>query len=364
MSTDAAPARPAALSAAAARDNLARRRGRAFALLGVGLVLLLLSLLAGVSTGAVAIAPGDVAALLARAVGFDAGADVPERIAGVFWNIRLPRVVLAGLVGASLALAGGGIQGLFRNPLADPGIIGVTTGASVGAVVCILFGWQDLAGGWLLPLMAFGGAVAAVTALRLFSAGFNPSGGPAHLILAGVALNAMLGAVLGFVLFSANDQALRSITFWTLGSCGGATWHQAGVLALALLAGAVLMGRRVRALDAMQLGEVQAAHMGVPVRRVQRETIAAAALVAGAATAFAGSIGFIGLVAPHMARIILGGRHQFVLPGALMLGAMLLILADLGARTWVAPAELSVGIITAGAGGPFFLWLLRSRRQA
>lgn len=284
--------------------------------------------------------------------------EIPAVVRAVFWDIRVPRVLLAALVGASLALAGAGVQGLFRNPLADPALIGVSAGAALGAVVCFFFGAEGLLGGWLLPLAAFGGGVIAVIMLVMFHSGFA-AGGTARLILAGVALNAMIGSVLGFFLFSASDDALRSMTFWTLGSCATAQWPQVFVLAVFLTVGSLLLWRHARSLDALQLGEEQAAHLGVSVARVRRETVAAAALLVGAATAFAGTIGFIGLVAPHMARLLLGGLHRFVLPGALLLGAMLLVVADLGARTLAAPAELAVGILTAAIGGPFFLWLLR-----
>jgi len=250
------------------------------------------------------------------------------------------------------------VQGLFRNPLADPALIGVSAGAALGAVVCFFFGWEALLGGWLLPLAAFVGGWLAVIILGIFNAGFA-SGGSAKLILAGVALNAMLGSVLGFFLFSASDDALRSMTFWTLGSCASAQWPQVVVLLIFLATGVILLWRNVRSLDALQFGEEQAAHLGVSVVRVRREIILAAALLVGAATAFAGTIGFIGLVAPHMARLLLGGLHRLVLPGAILLGAMLLVLADLGARTLAAPAELAVGILTAVIGGPFFLALLR-----
>jgi iron complex transport system permease protein len=196
--------------------------------------------------------------------------------------------------------------------------------------------------------------------LRLFHAG-HEGAGASGLILSGIALNAMLGSVLGFALFSASDSALRSITFWTLGSCGGANWAQNLVLAVFFVAGAVLLARNARALDALQLGEAQAAHLGIATGRVRGEVIVACALLTGAATAFAGMIGFIGLVAPHIARLLAGGLHKMVLPVSVGIGAVLLVGADLGARTLVSPAELSVGILTAAAGGPFFLWLLRRR---
>lgn len=334
------------------RESHARREARTkrrFVLLALFFPLCL-AIAAG--AGAVKISPTDLAALLGGS------SAVPESLRAIFWEIRLPRVLLAALVGIALALAGTGVQGLFRNPLADPSLIGVSAGAAVGAVVCFFFGGQNLAGGWLLPLSAFVGGLGAVSLLRLFSAGFA-SGNTAKLILAGVALNAMLGSVLGFFLFSASDDALRSMTFWTLGSCAAAGWPQIVALVVFCAAGFALLARNARALDALQLGEDQASHLGVSVRSVRNETILAASLLAGAATAFAGVIGFVGLVAPHIARLLLGGLHVRLLPGAALLGGSLLVLADLGARTLVAPAELAVGIVTAAIGGPFFLWLLQ-----
>ena len=336
------------MNRAAADDASRRARGRLLLLAAC----LPLVLLAAAALGAVTIGPADLWKLLSGS------ADVPAVVRAVFWEIRVPRVLLAALVGGSLALAGAGVQGLFRNPLADPALIGVSAGAALGAVVCFFFGWEGLLGGWFLPLAAFAGGLLAVLILMSFHSGFA-AGGTAKLILAGVALNAMAGSVLGFFLFSASDDALRSMTFWTLGSCASAQWPQVLVLLVFLAAGSFILRRHARALDALQLGEEQAAHLGVPVARVRGETIAAAALLVGAATAFAGTIGFIGLVAPHMARLLLGGLHRLVLPAALLLGAMLLVLADLGARTLTAPAELAVGILTAAIGGPFFLWLLR-----
>ena len=335
-----------------APEDDVRRRGRLRRRLILLGVLFPIVVLTAAALGAVNIGIADLWRLLTGST------DVSEILRAIFWDIRLPRVLLAVLVGSALALAGAGVQGLFRNPLADPALIGVSAGAALGAVLCFFLGWQGALGGWLLPLAAFAGGWLAVLLLGVFNSGFA-GGGTAKLILAGVALNAMIGSVLGFFLFSATDDALRSMTFWTLGSCASAQWPQVLVLFVFLVVGGVLLWRNARFLDALQLGDDQAAHLGVSVSRVRREIIIAAALLAGGATAFAGTIGFIGLVAPHMARLLLGGLHRFVLPASFLLGGMLLALADLGSRTLVAPAELAVGILTAAIGGPFFLWLLR-----
>ena len=335
-----------------APEDDVRRRGRLRRRLILLGVLFPIVVLTAAALGAVNIGIADLWRLLTGST------DVSEILRAIFWDIRLPRVLLAVSVGSALALAGAGVQGLFRNPLADPALIGVSAGAALGAVLCFFLGWQGALGGWLLPMAAFAGGWLAVLLLGVFNSGFA-GGGTAKLILAGVALNAMIGSVLGFFLFSATDDALRSMTFWTLGSCASAQWPQVLVLFVFLVVGGVLLWRNARFLDALQLGDDQAAHLGVSVSRVRREIIIAAALLAGAATAFAGTIGFIGLVAPHMARLLLGGLHRFVLPASFLLGGMLLALADLGSRTLVAPAELAVGILTAAIGGPFFLWLLR-----
>ena len=335
-----------------APEDDVRRRGRLRRRLILLGVLFPIVVLTAAALGAVNIGIADLWRLLTGST------DVSEILRAIFWDIRLPRVLLAVLVGSALALAGAGVQGLFRNPLADPALIGVSAGAALGAVLCFFLGWQGALGGWLLPMAAFAGGWLAVLLLGVFHSGFA-GGGTAKLILAGVALNAMIGSVLGFFLFSATDDALRSMTFWTLGSCASAQWPQVLVLFVFLVVGGVLLWRNARFLDALQLGDDQAAHLGVSVSRVRREIIIAAALLAGCATALAGTIGFIGLVAPHMARLLLGGLHRFVLPASVLLGGMLLALANLGSRTLVAPAELAVGILTAAIGGPFFLWLLR-----
>jgi iron complex transport system permease protein len=215
-------------------------------------------LLTAAALGAVNIGIADLWRLLTGST------DVSEILRAIFWDIRLPRVLLAALVGSALALAGAGVQGLFRNPLADPALIGVSAGAALGAVLCFFLGWQGALGGWLLPLAAFAGGWLAVLLLGVFNSGFA-GGGTAKLILAGVALNAMIGSVLGFFLFSATDDALRSMTFWTLGSCASAQWSQVAVLCVFLVVGGVLLSRNARFLDALQLGDDQAAHLGVSV---------------------------------------------------------------------------------------------------
>jgi iron complex transport system permease protein len=315
--------------------------------------------LAALGTGAVAIGPGQVLAILADAVGVALPWPFEARQALVLTGIRLPRVLLGMLVGAGLAVSGAAMQGLFRNPLADPGLIGVSSGAALGAVTVIVLGasLSTALGAVLLPGAAFlGGAVATVVVYRLATSGGRTS--VATMLLAGIALNALAGAGTGVLTFVADDAQLRDLTFWTLGSLGGATWSALAVLAPCILACVLAAPLLARPLNVMLLGEQEAAHLGIDAQRVKRVVVAGAALCVGAAVAVSGIIGFVGLVVPHLLRLAVGPDHRTLLPGSALLGAALLVAADLLARTVVAPAELPLGIVTALVGGPFFLWLL------
>jgi iron complex transport system permease protein len=310
---------------------------------------------------------------LPRALGFAAadGADAAmlarERL--VLFDIRLPRVVMAVLVGAALAVSGAVMQGLFRNPLADPGIVGVSSGAALAAVTVIALGGGALApfvaplGRTAVPLAAFGGGLAAT----FFLYGLGTRTGYtsiATLLLAGIAVDALARALTGLVVFSADDRALRDLTFWTLGSLGGATWPKIAAAAPFVLFAALVVPFIARALNALLLGEAEAHHLGVPVEAAKRLAMLAVASAVAAAVAVAGVIGFVGIVVPHLVRLVTGPDHRFVLPGSALLGAALTLLADALARVVVAPAELPIGIVTAALGAPFFLWLLLRRRAS
>ncbi|WP_026369532.1 FecCD family ABC transporter permease [Kallotenue papyrolyticum] len=340
----------------------AERRWPARAVL-LGLLLALIGmLLLGVGIGAVPIAPDDVLAILLRQLGADVVVDA--RQASVLVAIRLPRVLLGALIGSGLAVAGVLMQGLFRNPLADPGLIGISSGAALAAVAVIVLGATTLrglarvAGVWTLPLAAFGGGLLTTTLIYRLARqqGRTPV---ATLLLAGIAINALAGALTGLLTFVATDEQLRSITFWNLGSLGGATWRAVGAAAPPLLLVVLSAPRFAQALNLLLLGEQEARHLGVDVERLKRWIVAWTSLAVGASVAVAGSIGFIGLVVPHLLRLALGPDHRVLLPGAALLGATLLLGADLLARTLVTPAELPIGIVTALLGAPFFLWLLR-----
>lgn len=277
--------------------------------------------------------------------------------------VRFPRVVLAALVGAMLAISGTTLQGIFRNPLADPGLIGVTAGAGLGASLWIVLIGGGALGMWGLPIAAFAcGMFVTIGVWKI-----SETQGKVHtvtLLLAGIALNSLAGACIGLMTFLADDEQLRSLTFWLLGGFGGATWHVVLVTLPITIMGLFVLLQQASALNAISLGESEAYHLGVPIESLKRWSVFGVALTVGAAVSAAGGIGFVGLVVPHLLRLMGGADHRYVLPGSALGGAILLILADLFSRTVVIPAELPVGVVTALIGGPFFLWLLiRFKRE-
>lgn len=281
----------------------------------------------------------------------------------VLTYVRFPRVVLSAVVGAMLAISGATLQGIFRNPLADPGLIGVTAGAGLGATLWIVLIGSGVLGVWGLPLAAFAcGMLVTIGVWKI--AASQGSVSTVTLLLAGIALNSFAGAGIGIMTFLADDEQLRSLTFWLLGGFGGATWPVVFITLPIAVIGMFVLLRLAAALNAMSLGESEAYHLGVSTESLKRWAIFGVALIVGAAVSAAGGIGFVGLVVPHLIRLIGGADHRYVLPGSAVGGAILLVLADLLARTVVVPAELPVGIVTALLGGPFFLWLLlRFKRE-
>ncbi len=329
--------------------------------LGMGIVLLAISFISGSARGAYAISPLELMNVVWDALTGSADT-TPQHM--VFMNIRLPRLLLGVAAGAALGLSGALMQGLFRNPLADPGLIGISSGAALAAGITIVLGsvwFPDLPrtlGSWTLVVMAFAGSL-CVTLLVYTLSQQDGATRVGLMLLAGIAINALAGAGLGFLTFLASDEQLRSIQFWLLGSLGGARWSAVALVGatvfIAVCAGITLAGP----LNAIALGESQAALLGVPVERVKRYAVLVTALAVGAVTATTGIIGFVGLVAPHCVRMVAGPDHRVVLPGSALLGAALVLLADSVARTAVKPAELPLGILTAFVGVPFFLLLLR-----
>lgn len=386
MSTGTHGLSPAALRPSLVAPVASARRRHHVAWLAVGGAAAALVLLAVVSMGigALSIPPGRVLAVLAAEIGLEPaalrGVDATTiaRERAVVVAIRAPRVLGAILIGASLAVSGAALQGLFRNPLADPALVGVSAGAAVATAAVIVLGGalaSALAGGgaatvgnaaapaWIRPLAAFVGSLGA-TALVYVLATRDRRTDVATLLLAGIAVNALAGAGNGLFTFLADDAQLRDITFWTLGSLGGLSWRALAISGPVMLAGILVLPRIARELNALLLGEREAAHVGTNVQLVKVLAVAFVAAGVGAAVSVSGIIGFVGLVAPHLVRLTIGPDYRTLLPGSAVVGAILLLLADLVARTIVAPAELPIGIVTAIVGGPFFIWLLVRHRRS
>ncbi|MCC6074195.1 FecCD family ABC transporter permease [Pseudomonas sp. GCM10022188] len=331
----------------------------------LGLALALAFCLA-LALGPVSLSLADSLRALLRLAGLPLAGEGLEQAELIVGQLRLPRALLGLAVGAVLGLAGVAMQGLFRNPLADPGLIGVSSGAALGAALAIV-GASQLGGlpGWLAPWLlsvcAFAGGL-AVTALVYRLGRREGQTRVATMLLAGIALSALAGAAIGLFSYLADDATLRSLTFWNLGSLNGASYARLWPLLPVCLGVALWLPRRATALNALLLGESEARHLGFEVERLKRELVLCVALGVGAAVAAAGMIGFVGLVVPHLVRLLTGPDHRRLLPAAALAGATLLLLADLAARLLLAPAELPIGTLTALLGAPFFLYLLRRER--
>ncbi|MGI5350491.1 FecCD family ABC transporter permease [Streptomyces sp. CA-250714] len=336
------------------------RRGAAATLtLVLATVLVLLALLSA-GIGAYTIPVGDVFGSVLHRAGLG-GAPLDRVADSVLWNVRLPRVALAVLVGASLGCAGALMQGVFGNPLAEPGVIGISSGAAVGAVASIALGLTFF-GTWTVTACAFVAGLATVLAVYALSR----SGGRTEvvtLILTGIAVNAFAGALIGLGVFFADNAQLTQITFWQLGSLAQATWPKVLAVLPCALAGLLVAPFYSRRLDLLALGERPARHLGVDVERLRLALVLIVALLTAAAVAVAGIITFVGLLVPHLLRMAAGPGHRFLVPGSALGGAVVLVGADLTARTVAQPAELPLGVLTALLGSPFFFWLLRRTRR-
>lgn len=325
-------------------------------------VLCLLSVWLSLALGPVSLPLLDTVRAGLRLLGLPIAEDGLQQAQMILGQIRVPRTLLGLAVGAVLALSGVAMQGLFRNPLADPGLVGVAAGAAVGAAVAIvggswLGGMPEALAPYLLSLCAFLGGL-AVTALVYRLGRRDGQTSVATMLLAGVAMTALGGAAVGLFSYLADDATLRTLTFWNLGSLNGASYERVWPLLLVAVAVAAWLPRRAGALNALLLGESEARHLGIDVERLKRELVFCTALGVGAAVAAAGLIGFVGLVVPHLVRLLAGPDHRVVLPASLLAGGVLMLLADLVARLLLAPAELPIGIVTAFIGAPFFLVLL------
>ena len=330
--------------------------------------LIILTFIVAVGLGAVDISAPQVVHLIIKQLGLGIAEEYDDSLReSVLMQIRLPRVCLGLLVGGGLGIAGALMQGVFRNPLADPGLIGVSSGAALAASLYIVLGdqlgvylgeWADMVA---TPICAFSGAL-GVTYLvwRMGSIGNRVS--VSRLLLAGIAINSLAGAVIGSLTLVATDSELRDLTFWSLGSLNGATWETVLTAAIGIMPVMFFAPGLARSLDAWLLGEAEAGHLGVNVVRLKRVAVCTTALAVGSAVAVSGIIGFIGLVIPHLIRLTLGPGHRFLLPGSALLGALVLMASDILARTVIIPIEVPIGIVTALGGAPFFLLLLHKSR--
>ncbi|WNF26739.1 iron ABC transporter permease [Streptomyces sp. C11-1] len=354
--SEEAPA-PATEAAATAPKS---PRSKTFVLtLGLSVALLAGALLSA-AIGAYSIPLGDVLSSVQHRMGL--GGHELDRVGeSVLWNVRFPRVALALLVGASLGCAGALMQGVFGNPLAEPGVIGISAGAAVGAVASIALGLSFL-GNWTITVFAF---IAGLGTVLLVYA-LSRSGGRTEvvtLILTGIAVNAFAGALIGLFIFFADNAQITQITFWQLGSLSQATWPKVLAVLPCALAGLIVAPFYSRKLDLLALGERPARHLGVDVERLRIILVLVVALLTAAAVAVAGIISFVGLLVPHLLRMANGPGHRFLVPGSALGGALVLVAGDLAARTVAAPAELPLGVLTALFGSPFFFWLLRRTRR-
>jgi len=335
----------------------------------VGLFLLLLgTIILSSCIGAVKISVAELLSIITNNIGITDVANFKSQQAAVLLNIRLPRVMLGVLIGAGLGVSGAAIQGLFRNPLAEPGLIGITSGATLFAVLMIVMEvsvfkkLSGMIGFYALSLSAFTGAcITAMVVYRL--AHRNGKTDITTLLLSGIAINALAGSLTGLLTYMATDEQLRTITFWSLGSLGGASWETVTGILPFILIPVFALPFLAKSLNALALGDAQALHMGIDVVMVKRIIIILATIAVGASVSVAGTIGFIGLIIPHMLRMIFNADHRLVIPGSALMGAALLTAADLISRTIVAPAELPIGILTALIGTPVFLYIIITERN-
>ena len=340
-----------------------KRQRQGHTVLIVCAVLAVLGFVLTIVLGPLAISTSDLLSVLAKNLGLTGADHVSAVKIGVIENIRVPRALLGLLVGAALGTAGAAMQGFFRNPLADPGLIGVSSGGALAAVAVIVLGGTalapvlDLLGAFAMPLAAFAGALLTVLSIYRLS---TRDGRVivTTMLLAGVAANALAFSGIGYLTFLADDTQLRDLTFWTLGSLGGAVWDRVLPAVLLMLISVAGLLTLARPMNCLLLGEDDAKTLGVDVESVKRRAALLTALGVGAATAVCGIINFVGLVVPHLVRLMTGPDHRYVLPGSALLGGALVLFSDLIARLAVSPAELPLGVVTAALGAPFFFWLL------
>ena len=329
----------------------------------LGVVLVVVTL-ASIRWGAVSLSLSEMSSAFGAAWSATESLTLNQRI---FLEIRLPRALLTVVVGGALAVGGVLMQGLFRNPIVEPGLVGTSAGAAFGAALYFVLGatFRYHAGPWTLPLAACAGAMVSTWLVFTLSRPSDQAGGRSgmiSLLLTGIAINALFMSGVGFLSYIARDPQARSITFWNLGTLSGANWTAVLIVSVTTLACSAIGLRHARHLNALMLGEDEARYLGVRVTRLRREILLVNVILVATATAFTGVIAFVGLIVPHLLRIVRGADNRYLLVGSLLSGGILLGLADLAARLLVSPAELPIGIVTSGVGVPVFVLLLRQRR--
>jgi len=325
-------------------------------------VALVVAVVASSMVGQLPIAPTEVVGTLLRALGISNGwQPTDDLVEATLWVVRFPRVVMALAVGAALAVAGAVMQAIFGNPLAEPGVVGVSSGAALGASAAIVFGVTAL-GSWSIALFAFAGGLLA-TLLVYFVSRANGRTEVVTLLLTGIAINAFAGAGLAFLLFVGDTASREQVVFWQLGSLNGSLWNEVLIVAVITVAGLVAAFLLAPRYDLLALGERNARHLGVNVEALRVGSIVLVALLTGVAVAFCGIIAFVGLVVPHLIRMIIGPGHRYLIVASAVGGGALLTFADLLARTLVGGADLPIGMLTSLIGGPFFFYLLYRQRK-
>lgn len=328
------------------------------------IIVLVISIIGAIMVGSVGITPQLIIEVLLFKTGILSETNASNAQQIIIWEIRVPRVLLALLVGASLAISGAAIQALVKNSIADPYILGVSSGASVGATSVILFGVFSFFGVFALSLAAFFGAIFAVMIVFML-ARVNGKTSMIRLLLSGIAVSMVLGAMTNFMLMISKEQGgVQAVMFWMLGSLGGAKWSNLGIPLVTFCIVFPLLLLSYRQLNALLLGEETASTLGIHIERFRLFIIIIVSLLTGVVVAVSGSIGFVGLIVPHIVRMIVGSNYKVVLPLSALLGAIIIIWADMGARIAIAPEEMPIGIITALFGSPFFIWMLRRERYS
>lgn len=326
------------------------------------LLFLIAAVFAGTAVGTIHVPFRHIAAILAHHL-FGTSLDLDASIDNIVWKIRFPRVVLAGLIGASLAIAGAAFQGLLRNPLADPYTLGVSSGASVGAVLVLFFHVSiPFLGGFTLPVISVATAILTIFCVLLFAQTIERSMKLETIILTGIIFSSFLGSFISLMIALTGEE-LRQIINWLLGSVSMRGWPYVQLITPFFIVGALMLIYMAPELNAMSFGEEKAKHLGVNVQRKKMMVLIAASVLTGAAVAVSGTIGFVGLVVPHFVRLLIGPDHQHLLPLSMITGAGFLILADLTARTIISPTELPIGVITSLVGAPVFALILLNKKR-